>query len=99
MYMGWVYADPCVHAFIIGKSSVLGIKHCFLDVGPSLEGRVALGHNQSIRSTKSGKWCYNNMDNYFSFHREWNSKKTFPKWNHNRNALESHIAYTLQADE
>lgn len=61
MYRGLVYVDPHVHTFIIGKCRIQGIKHSFLDSGLVMEGRVSLGHNQSIRSTKSGKWCYNKL--------------------------------------
>ena len=57
--MGWVYMNPRIHAFNSGKCRVQGIKHCFLDFGPGLEGRVALGHECSITNHNSEIWSYN----------------------------------------
>ena len=54
--------NPRIHAFNSGKCRVQGIKHCFLDFGPGLEGRVSLGHECSITNHNSEIWSYNNED-------------------------------------
>ena len=51
--------NPRIHAFNSGQCRVQGIKHCFLDFGPGLEGGVSLGHECSITNHNSEIWSYN----------------------------------------
>ena len=68
--------NPRIHAFNSRQCRLQGIKHCFLDFGPGLEGGVALGHECSITNHNSEIWSDNKE--VISFQLEGSNLNFFP---------------------